>query len=109
MNKKRDPETVRSKQRTVWMTNSELKKFLSNVEKSNLKESDFMRQMITEGYVQAARHRMDKEEVRELRRLLLEYRTHFKRISNFMKYSDPKLASEVIATAAAIQKVIDRV
>lgn len=109
MNKKNNPDLVRKHQYTVWLNKLERDQFLSNLEKANgVKESDFMRQMITQGYVQAPVHKADKIEARELLKMLLEYRTNFNRISNYIKNKSPELNSVVEATAKSIQRIIER-
>lgn len=109
MNKKDNPDLVRKFQYTVWLNTIERERFFENLTKANgMKARDFIRQMITKGYVQAPIEKNERVDSRQLLGILLQYRTHFKRISNFMKYKEPQLAQEVKSTASAIQKIIDR-
>ena len=110
MNKKKDPNQVRSIHYLIRLNKYEDDDFKENLAKANgLKPTDFIRQFMTKGYVQAPIQKSDKIEARSLLKILIEYRTNFRRISNFMKYKDTQLAQEANRTAAAIQKIIDRV
>jgi hypothetical protein len=108
MNKKKNPDLVRKYQYTVWLNKPERDQFLVNLNKANgMKESDFMRQMITRGYVQAPIRKSEKIEQRELIKLLIEYRTNFNRISNLIREHDPSLNSEVQMLVRCIQNLIN--
>ncbi len=108
MNKKKKPDLVRIYQYTVWLNKPERDEFLANWNKANgMKESDFMRQMITRGYVQAPIRKSEKIEARELIKLLIEYRTNFNRISNLIRGHDPSLNSEVQTLVKSLQNLIN--
>ncbi len=110
MNKKTDPKLVRRHQHTVWLNDYEEEKFKKNLEKANgLKDSDFMREMITEGYVKAPVQKADKVEARELLKTLLEYKTHFNRISSLIRDKSPQLLDQVAQTVKGIERVINRI
>ena len=110
MNRKKDPDQVRKIHYLIRLNKYENKEFQENLIKANgLKPSDFIRQFMTKGYVQAPIHRENKIDARQLLKLLIQFRTNFRRISNFMKYKDPELASEAKETAATIQKVLERI
>lgn len=107
MNKKKNPEEVRKYQYTVWLNKPEKEKFLGLVEQSSKRESDFIRQMITRGFVNAQPKKEDSKNVLELLKILIEYRTNFRRISNLIKNTDPSLTSEVEKTVRDLQHIID--
>jgi hypothetical protein len=110
MNKKKDTNVVRNIDYRVRLNKYESIAFQENLVKANgLKPSDFVRQLMTKGYVQAPIQKSDKVDARLLLKLLIEFRTNFKRISNFMKYKDPQLAQEVRNVAMTIQQIINRV
>jgi hypothetical protein len=110
MNKKRDPSEVRNIHYLVRLNKNEQGRFLKRLEEANgMKPSDFIRAMICNGYVQAPIKRSERFEARELLRLLLEYKSNFRRISNLIKYKEPALHQLVQSTAKNIQKVIDMI
>lgn len=110
MNKKKDPQEVRNIHYLVRVNRYEDNAFKANLIKANgLKPADFIRQFMTKGYVQAPIQKSDKVDARVLLKLLIQFRTNFRRISNFMKYKDSELAHEASVTAKAIQKIIDRI
>ena len=107
MNKKKDPEKVRCHQRTVWLTNQEVKEFSERVRMANMKEPDFIREMITKGYVVEKKSREERILRLDLLTLLIEYRTNFNRISNLIKFKDEGMLPEVVYVVRSIQKLID--
>jgi hypothetical protein len=105
-----DRSLVRNIHYLVRLNTYEDKAFQENLARANgLKPPDFIRQFMTKGYVQAPVQKSDKVNERLLLKLLIEFRTNFKRISNFMKYKDPQLAQEAISVSNAIQKIIERI
>ena len=110
MNKKKDRGLVRNIHYLVRLNLYENEIFKENLAKGNgLKATDFIRQFMMKGYVQAPIQKSEKIEARSLMKLLIGYSTNFIRIANFMKYKDSQLAQEVKKTADSIQKIIDRI
>ena len=110
MNRKKDRGLVRNIHYLVRLNLYENEIFKENLAKANgLKATDFIRQFMMKGYVQAPIQKSEKIDARLLLKLLLEFKTNFMRIANFMKYEDSQLAQEVKKTAHSIQKIIDRI
>ena len=110
MNKKKNPDLVRNIHYLIRLNKVEDKLFKERlVIANNLKSTEFIRQMITLGYVQAPISRLDKIASRELLIMMMEYRTNFRRIASLIRNSDARLAAEVEETAKAIQVIIDRI
>lgn len=110
MNKKKDPNEVRNIHHLVRLNKAEQDLFEANLSKANgMKATDFIRKMICYGYVQAPIRKEELFEARQLHRLLIEYKTNFHRLSNFIKYKDPGLYQLMGSTAKQIQKIIDMI
>ena len=109
MNKKKDPDLVRNIHYLVRLNKPEDQLFQEQLKKSNgMKQTDFIREMITKGYVKAPKHLSERMDVRDLIRLLIEYKTNFRRITNLIRNSDPALTQEVDRTTNSIQQIMDR-
>jgi len=109
MNKKKNPGDILTKRTTMRYKSSEYQKVKIKASEAGLSFSDFCRQMTLEGYVQAVHTPHNINETRMLKVLLLEYRTHFARISNMIRYSDPALNSEITELKNSIQAVIEKI
>lgn len=108
MNKKPNSDDVLSKRTTIRYKFSEYQIVLGKAKKASLSFSEFCRQITIEGYVQATNTAFNMNEIRELKNLLIEYRTNFSRISNLIKSSDPNLNAEIVKLKNSIQNVIDK-
>ena len=109
MNKLKNSDLVRKYQYTVRLNKPERDQFLINLSKANgMKESNFTRMMLTQGYVQAPILKKDKLEVREFLKLLIEYRTNFNRIASLIRAYDPSLNNEIQTLVSSMQKIIGR-
>ena len=109
MNKKQDPGDVLNNRTTIRYKSSEYQTVKKKASEAGLSFSDFCRQMTLEGYVQAVHTPQNINEIRMFKILLVEYRTHFSRISNMIKYSDPTLNSEIRELKNSIQAVIEKI
>ena len=109
MNKKQNPGDVLNKRTTVRYKSSEYQTVKKKASEAGLSFSDFCRQMTLEGYVQAVHTPHNIDEIRMFKILLVEYRTHFARISNMVKYSDPALYKEITELKNSIQAVIEKI
>lgn len=109
--KRRKPNAlVREIQYTVWINQEENQKFQSILTLAgNMKPKDYLRQMITQGYVQAIPTRSNTVDVERLFELLIEYKTNFNRLSNLIKNKDSVLTLEIEILVKSIQKVMDRI
>ena len=109
MNKKQDPGDILDKRTTVRYKSAEYQKVKTKAKEAGLSFSDFCRQMTLKGYVQAVHTPHNINEIRMFKNLLVEYRTHFSRISSMIKSSDPVLNSEIIQLKNSIQTVIEKI
>lgn len=109
MNKKQNPEEVLNKNITIRYTAAEYLLLKKKIAQSNISLSEYCRRMTLEGYIQAASNPHDMNEVRELKKILLEYKTNFSRISNMVKASDPYLNIEILKTRDSLQAVIEKI
>jgi len=101
-------EKIRKHQYTVWLNDLENDQFLHKLKDAgDIAPSKFMREMLTQGWVQAARQKAELKNIETLVALLMEYRTNFRRIGNYIKYSESRLAPEIERTILGIQKIID--
>lgn len=109
MNKKQDRSRVLAERTTVRYTTAEYKNVKKKAADAGMSFSDFCRQMTIQGYVKAAPSPLYLQEIRRFKNMLLEYRTHFSRISNFIKNNDPSLNGEVLLLRNAIQAIIEKI
>jgi hypothetical protein len=109
MNKKANPTDILSKRTTIRYKAAEYLLVKQRAEAAGMSFADFCRQITLKGYVQAVPTTHDLNTLRELKTILIEYRTHFSRISNFIKYADPALSAEIIQLKNAIQNLIDNI
>ena len=109
MNKKQNPGDILDKRTTVRYKSAEYQKVKEKANEAGLSFSDFCRQMTLEGYVQAVHTPHNINEIRMFKSLLVEYRTHFSRISNMIKSSDPILNTEIMQLKNSIQAVIEKI
>lgn len=93
---KRPPQTIKSINLSTHVSPKEYEDYQKLLAKAgNIRGTDFRRIMLTKGHVQARPSRTDIEQLRELRRLLIEYKTNFNRISNLIKFQQPDLVNEI--------------
>ena len=109
MNKKQDTRDVLTERTTVRYTADEYKKVKQKAREAGMSFSAFCRQMTIEGYVKAAPLPRNLDEVRLFKNLMLEYKTNFSRIGNYIKTGDPALYGEVQRVRDGIQSVIDNI
>jgi hypothetical protein len=109
MNKKENENDILSVRTTIRFKAAEYKLVKERAEKAGISFANFCREMTTKGYVQAVQTTYNLNELRELKSLLIEYRTNFSRISNFIKMKDPALNVEVLNLKEEIQTIIDKV
>jgi|SRR6218665_1025817 len=92
---------------TVWLNDSQEADFQKQLVKSNLKKSDFLRALVIHGFVQAVPRQEERKQYIELFKLLLEYKTHFARISGLIKSKDQSLFSAVKTLVDSIGRHLD--
>ncbi|MCZ8022468.1 MAG: hypothetical protein O9294_11940 [Cytophagales bacterium] len=109
--RRRRPEAlIREIQYTIWVNHEENKKFQELLTLAgNMRPKDYLRQMITQGFVQASPNKSNKVDVEKFYELLVEYKTNFNRLSNLIRTNDMALAIEIKNLVKSIQKVMDRI
>jgi hypothetical protein len=109
MNRKLDPTKVRDASINIRLTPIEKNNLIRDSEESGYDNvSDFARRILINGYIKKLPKQKDLIDVKVFIKLLIEYRTHFRRISNYIKSEDERLYDAIFDTTAKIQKVIDR-
>ena len=109
MNKKDNPSEVLAARATIRYKMEEYEIVKQKAEAAGVSFSDFCRQMTIKGYVQAVHTSFTLSEMRELKSLLIQYKTNFSRISNLIRLSDPGLYNEIIQLKNLMQTVIDKI
>ena len=107
MNKRNNPEDVLSKRTTLRYTPTEYAQVKARACKAGKSFSTYCREMTINGYVFAAPSSIDLNNVRELKVLLIEQKSHFNRISNLIKNRDTDLFSQIQALVAQIKVIIN--
>jgi hypothetical protein len=108
MNKKNYDEVV-SENKTIRFTKSEVELVRQKSKNAGKSFSAFCREIAVNGYVQAVRNAYDMNEIRQLKNLLLEYKTNFSRMSNLIKKHYPRIDEEILSLKNSIQQVIDKI
>ncbi len=109
MNKKDNPNEVRNYGLNIRLSKDEL-------QAARLKSKEFGfscataygREMVLNGYVQATPTQESLIDVKALRQLLIEFRTNFSRIANYMKHRDLRLVHEINQTMKGINHLIEQ-
>ena len=109
MNKKENPSQVLATRATIRYKSDEYEMVKQKALASGVSFSDFCRQMTIKGYVQAVHTSVTLTEMRELKSLLIQYKTNFSRISNLIRLSDPRLYTEIIDLKNLMQAVTDKI
>lgn len=108
MNKKLDPEDVRNHNFTIRLTKYEMKRISTLAQQAGFSNpTEFAREMLLKGYVQAKPTKEESINVKELREMLIEFRTNFNRISSYIKYNDFRLVKEIESTTVGIKRLIE--
>ncbi|MBL7867155.1 MAG: hypothetical protein JNM71_03965 [Flavobacterium lindanitolerans] len=109
MNRKNNPEDVLSKRTTLRYTLAEYTQVKKRACEAGKSFSGYCREMTINGYVFAAPSPIDLNNVRELKVLLIEQKSHFNRISNLIKNRDPDLFNQIQILVAEIKVVLNNV
>lgn len=94
---------------SVRFSTDELFEVKTKATKANLSTSEFIRQIAGKGIVFAKANHYDLNEVRQLKELLLGYRTNFSRISNYIKHNNPSLNKEIEYVIKEINMCITKI
>lgn len=109
MNKKKNPDLVRSINYTVRLNKPENESFKKLLKDANdTRPQKFIREMLTKGLVIQPAKKEDRVMTDNLLRALNEHRTVFRRLSNLIKAHDPSLNYHIEQLVLSIQKVIDK-
>lgn len=95
MIKKEDRESVKTKNFTIRFSPSEIRQIQKKAKVAGTSFSNYCRSMSLEGHILERANPNDLNEVRLLRKCLIEYKTNFSRISNLIDVSSPLLNGEV--------------
>ncbi len=109
MNKKKNPDLVRSINYTVRLNKPENESFKKLLKEANdTRPQKFIREMLTKGFVIQPAKKEDRVMIDSLLRALNENRSVFRRLSNLIKGHDPSLNYHIEQLVFSIQKVIDK-
>lgn len=108
MNRKNNPDDVLSKRTTLRYTPAEYTQVKTRAHEAGKSFSGYCREMTINGYVFAAPSLLNLNNVRELKILLIEQKSHFNRISNLIKNRDPELFSQIQTLVTQMQEIIKK-
>ena len=108
MNRKANPETVKTIIASVRFTEKEYINIQKKAKALGVSLSKYCHEMSMEGHIVEKPNTHDWNEVRLLRQVLIEYRRNFSRISNLISISSPLLNDEVREVKNKIEKAIEK-
>lgn len=109
MNKKVNQLEVRNKRITFRITQSEFKTISGKATEIESKIAEYCRSICINGYIQKPILQYDLNALREFKIVLLEYKTNFSRISNFIKERNPQLDDEIMKIKISLQALIEKI
>lgn len=107
MNKKRNPEDVRNINQTFRLNRKENELLVKKANEAGMKLSDFLRKLVMDSIVIETVPRRVLEVNEKFLSVMLEFRNHFKRLSNLIKMHDPSLNFQIEVLVKSIQRVIN--
>jgi hypothetical protein len=103
-----DKEGFKKKAITVKFSKTELEIMKAKANQAGLKPATYCREISLSGIIMERPRPVDLNEVRLLRQTLLEYKTNFARISNFISTASPSLFMQVRQTILLVQATLKK-
>ena len=108
MNKKQNPDDVRSISHNVRVSKKENAVILAKAKEACLRPVEFLRKIALESIIVPIIQKSALIINEKLLAMLLEYRGNFKRLSNLIKAHDPSLNAEIEKLVRSMQNLIDK-